>query len=281
MTFSELKNWFFEEIKNHYTERESNNILKVLLTQIDDLKRNWSVLSLHQEFLITSKQKLIESYLPRLQQSEPLAYIIGDVDFFETNLKVDSSVLIPRPETEELVNWILEDYSDKERVCLLDIGTGSGCIPISIAAKRSNWTIKASDISLGAIKLAKGNALKNKVNVDFVSHDILKEELEGSFDIIVSNPPYISLSEQNKMTVSTIQFEPHEALFTPDDDPLLFYKRIGVVSKNALTKSGVLYFELNEFYAKPIKYELEKLGYLVELREDLQGKIRMAKCRLC
>lgn len=278
MTFTDLKNWFSDSIQSKYSEREAANILKELLTHFDDQQRNWTAIIGEENLLAVIQSKINLSILDRILSDEPLAYIIGHTYFYDLPFKVNQHVLIPRPETEELVNWILEENFEKANV--LDIGTGSGCIAIALTNNRTNWTVEAIDISKDALMLAKSNAILNHVEVNFKNLDVLNEDLSIQYDIIVSNPPYISLEEESVMSRTTLKHEPSIALFTQNNDPLQFYKRIGALAKHSLAKNGSLYFELNEFFANETKAMLKNLGYHVELKTDLQGKARMAKCQL-
>ncbi|MCP4120152.1 MAG: peptide chain release factor N(5)-glutamine methyltransferase [Bacteroidetes bacterium] len=218
--------------------------------------------------------------IERLKNKEPFDYILGHTEFYSLPFKVNTSVLIPRPETEELVDWILKGHKEESALNVLDIGTGSGCIAISLASQRSGWKVSASDISPDAIAVARENAILNSVEVDFNESDILHSIPNGTFDIVVSNPPYIIESESTVMSGSTLKYEPHEALFTGGGDALLFYRRIGEVAKELLTPGGRLYFEINEFRAQETTTCLEQMGYEAIVGKDLQKKDRMIRAML-
>jgi len=218
--------------------------------------------------------------IERLKNKEPFDYILGHTEFYSLPFKVNTSVLIPRPETEELVEWILKDHKEESALNVLDIGTGSGCIGISLASQRNGWKVSVSDISPDAIRVARENAILNGVEVDFYESDILQSKPSGAFDIVVSNPPYIIESESSVMSGSTLAYEPHEALFTGGEDALLFYRRIGELAKELLTPGGRLYFEINEFRAQETATCLEQMGYEVLVRKDLQRKDRMIRAML-
>lgn len=278
MTFTALKIWFSEQVQSKFSERESIQALKQLLTHLDSQHRNWTAIITDEELLNTMQIQLKETIVDRLIDDEPLAYILGQTFFYGLPFTVNSNVLIPRPETEELVDWILEEPT--EPVDVLDIGTGSGCIAIALARNKKGWKVEAIDVNKEALSIAKRNAERNDVNIHLLELDILQEDLPLQYDIIVSNPPYISNDETGRMSVSTIKFEPSLALFTHNNDPLQFYKRIGEIAFKALKKGGRLYFELNEYFAEETKHLLLELGYEVEIKKDLQGKNRMAKCQL-
>lgn len=191
------------------------------------------------------------------------------------------SVLIPRPETEELVDWILSDNSQKG-MRVLDIGTGSGCIPISLASDMDAPLVSAWDISEEALKVAVANAELNSVNVDFSRVDVLSDEIpDVKVDILVSNPPYITDSEKSEMERNVLDWEPGLALFVPDNDPLKFYRRIAEIGKDILDNNGLLYFEINRAYGKDTVDMLLGLEYRdVELRKDISGNDRMVKAHI-
>ena len=199
--------------------------------------------------------------------------ILGETEFYGLQFKVNEHTLIPRPETEELVEWILkEEFSSA-----LDIGTGSGCIAITLA-KNTNAKITAIDISKEAIDVAKENTKNNKVEIDFMLQDILQAETLSKVDLIVSNPPYILNSEKQKMESNVLDFEPDLALFISDNNPLLFYKKIGVLAEKSLNCGGKLYFEINEKYGAEILEMLSKIGFVdIALKKDINDKDRMVK----
>ena len=230
----------------------------------------------------------IESILKRLKTGEPVQYILGHTEFFGLPFNVNPSVLIPRPETEELVEWILDSWrlavgGWHKPYNILDIGTGSGCIAISLK-KNLNAEVSAIDISAGALNTAKENAELNDVEVNFILADILnlKSEIGSSkFEIIVSNPPYVTLEDKKQMHINVNDFEPHNALFVPQEDPLIFYKAIADFAAKRLENGGLLFFEINENYGEEIIELLNgKQFNNIELRKDMSGKYRMAKAQL-
>jgi release factor glutamine methyltransferase len=212
-----------------------------------------------------------------LKKNEPYQYVFGKCEFYGLEFRVTPDVLIPRPETEELVEWVLSENSMADR--FLDIGTGSGCIAVTLGKKIPAAAIHAWDISDGALAIAAENAAYNGVVVQFLKRDILQSfSAETSFDVIVSNPPYVMESEKVTMEENVLHFEPHEALFVPDNDPLLFYRRIAEVALEMLHEGGRLYFEVNRTKGASICSMLQQRGYLeVESRNDLSGNLRMIK----
>lgn len=218
-------------------------------------------------------------FLDRLQKEEPIQYIIGHEKFLGRSYKVTPSVLIPRPETEELVNWIVSDHQNSAPCQILDIGTGSGCIAISLAKLLPQATVTAWDISADALVVAAENGANHEATVTFEQCDVLAtNQINFPVNIIVSNPPYIAQEEEREMEAHVLQWEPHTALFVPNHDPLLFYRKIATLGLTALPNGGHLYFEINEAYGKETIQLLEELGYSsLELRTDFFGKERMIK----
>jgi release factor glutamine methyltransferase len=217
----------------------------------------------------------------RINRQEPIQYILGETYFFDRQFYVDNRVLIPRPETEELVRLIVNhcELSPSKHPKILDIGTGSGCIPITLALELPHADVYACDISKDALQVASQNAASLKANVTFFECDILQEEIShSSFEIIVSNPPYITLKEKHSMMPNVIDHEPHLALFVDDDDPLVFYKAITTKAKMILLPRGLVVVEINEQYGDSVKQLFLKNGFTsVEIIKDLSGKDRIVK----
>ncbi|MCL4170510.1 UNVERIFIED_CONTAM: hypothetical protein GTU68_020684, partial [Idotea baltica] len=225
----------------------------------------------------------LSAILERLQANEPLQYILGEADFYGLKFEVTPAVLIPRPETEELVFQILEAGKNKEGQKGLDIGTGSGCIPISLKKNRPDWSLTGMDISEEALQVARRNALKNEVEVNWIVQDVLDEEAWdklGRYDFIVSNPPYIPLEEKKVMPRQVLDYEPALALFVENDNALVFYRKIHDLAIRSLSTGGSLFFELNEFNARAVQAMVD-LRFFTEavLLPDMQGKDRMLYCQ--
>lgn len=242
-----------------YGEREARNIAKLMLPDLSNISNNE-----------------LEKVLKRLKEHEPWQYIIGKESFYGLEFKVSPHTLIPRPETEELVHLILHQHLER-KISLLDIGTGTGCIPISIKKYKKDWKVYACDVSTEALEVAKQNAEWNEVEIDFFQTDILKvQKLPTQYDIIVSNPPYIPNKEKALMSQNVLEHEPHLALFVDDAEPLVFYDKIADLGLRHLKEGGYLYFELNEFYAKETQEMVETKGYQKAIIiEDLMGKQRI------
>ena len=220
----------------------------------------------------------------RLKNFEPIQYILGTTEFFGLPFLVDKNVLIPRPETEELVDWILGQNKHKEAT-ILDIGTGSGCIAISLAKHLPGAKVCGLDISAEALLVAQVNTVLNKVDIRYFNTDVLNENTwkftfeEMRFDTIVSNPPYVRILEKELMSPNVIEHEPNIALFVKDEDPLLFYRKIAQLSNLHLKPEGVLYFEINEYLSLEMEKMLTKEGFKnIEIRKDIFKKDRMIKC---
>jgi len=234
------------------------------------------------DFIISEEIKTdIQSVITRLQKEEPIQYILGSTCFYGLEFMVNKNVLIPRPETEELVSWVLEAIQEKE-VSVLDIGTGSGCIPISVKNNAPKTQVTAIDISEEALIVAKANALTNKTDITFLRKDILQtKSLPEKYDIIISNPPYVRELEKEEMQNNVLENEPSLALFVSNDNPLIFYKKIADLAKQHLNNNGVLFFEINQYLGEETKTMLETKEFSnVTLKKDLFGKDRMIKAIL-
>ena len=280
-------NFIHEQLKDYYPDTEIKSFyfpIMEFLFQMDKcsvLQRKDKQISLNEGFQI---QAIIDD----LKLYRPIQYIIGETEFYGLKFKVDENVLIPRPETEELVEWVIkkemihfENFRKREdKYRFLDIGTGSGCIAISFAKKFPEAEVFALDISEAALEVARRNAVYNQANVHFFQCDILKNEpfLFDSiiFDCIVSNPPYITTIEKQSMGKNVLDFEPHLALFVPQNNPLFFFERISDFSHLQLRKTGSLYFEINPLYSNAIVETLKKRQFgRVELLKDISGKDRI------
>ena len=279
MLWGEYKNEVKKQLQNLYDSREADQVLLILA---EENLSHYNKLNFRDfNFSLNKKDvKTLSLGIQRLINGEPIQYIVGKAWFYDMEFKVNSSVLIPRPETEELVHWIIQDWKNK-KVNVLDIGTGSGCIPLALANNLVLAEVDAIDVSEEALQLAKLVSAELALDVNFRSINILepeqREEL-GTYDVIVSNPPYIPNNERSAMNDRVINYEPHLALFVDDEDPLIFYKEIIDFALSHLNTGGKLYFECNEFNAEKVKALLVAHGFEdVELRLDLQGKNRMIR----
>ena len=280
MLLSQLKIKFLNLLKDEYPVQEVSSFFNLLTEAYLGMNRLDLALKPGKELSSEEKVKF-ESAIHRLSEHEPIQYILGETEFFGLKFKVDKNVLIPRPETEELVQWILDDVIElntSSKLKILDLGTGSGCIAISLAKNLPNAEIFALDISENALKTARKNADLNQVNLKFIETDILNlEELTGKFDVIVSNPPYVREMEKAEMHRNVLENEPELALYVKDADSLIFYKKITKLAKESLQKNGNLYFEINQYLANETEEILKNTGFKTELKKDIFGNYRMLR----
>ncbi|ASU34879.1 peptide chain release factor N(5)-glutamine methyltransferase [Mucilaginibacter xinganensis] len=268
-----------------YDVNEVNAITSLTINNVCELST--AKIKAFPEFEISAGQSLkLKNILLELKTGKPIQYILGNTEFYGLPFNVNPSVLIPRPETEELVEWVINSVSSKQWTAgsMLDIGTGSGCIAISLKKNLPGFTVSAIDISISALKTAVSNAELNTVDVEFVEADILNfkpETKAPKFEIIISNPPYVTLHDKAQMHSNVTDFEPHSALFVPENDPLIFYKAIADYAFTRLTSGGLLFLEINESYGSQTVELLRVKGFNnIELRKDMSGRDRMIKCEL-
>lgn len=277
MTINEYKKAFVSELSTLYETDEAAAFFQMALEQWLGLKRIDLALDIHRELPPETHQKF-EAFKQRLLRSEPVQYLLGTAWFCGLPFKVNPSVLIPRPETEELVSWIVSNAANYPGCRIADIGTGSGCIAISLAHLLPGANVSAIDISEPALATARENAAQNRVAVDFLQMDILSATALEPCDIIVSNPPYVREKEKTEMRANVLDNEPHLALFVRDDDALLFYRAIAALAFNALSASGQLFFEINQYLGPETVSLVESIGFKnVELRRDIYGNHRMLR----
>jgi release factor glutamine methyltransferase len=265
-----------------YGATEARALLRALTEDIWGITPNqWHTHTLHQPTQINQWNHAIA----RLLRSEPIQYITHTAWFYGLRLHVTPAVLIPRPETEELVEWILADTPNTIPRRVLDIGTGSGCIPIALAHQRPNWHLWALDISAQALQIATQNAHQHHTNIHFLHADILAPDtlqiLPDQLHILVSNPPYIPHAEKTQMAANVLQYEPHQALFVPDQNALLFYNQIAQIALQKLHPDGYLYLEINEYQATQTATLLNQYGFKnIHIQPDINGKHRMIRATL-
>lgn len=323
MILKEFRNDFNEKLLDLFPKTEVDSFFFLLIEEYLGLQR--IDFTLTPNFKIPKeKETLLTSALKRLQKEEPIQYIIGKTEFYGLPFFVNEHVLIPRPETEELVAWVLKEVVKLESkkvgkqeswkvtksqshkvtksdfevastflrqaqndvlsdpISILDIGTGSGCIAISLKKHLPKAKVTAIDISDDALQIARRNATRNNVEIDFQSKDILNiKDLDEKFDVIVSNPPYVRELEKQEIKNNVLKNEPHLALFVNDTDPLIFYDKIADLAKKHLTQTGVLFFEINQYLGKEMILLLKEKGFkVVQLKKDLLGNDRMIKASL-
>ena len=289
MIVKQYRNYFNETLKKIYPITEIDSFFFLLLEEYLGFRRVDIVLK--SDFKITQETlKLLQSATKQLEQEVPLQYIIGKTEFYGLPFVVNKHVLIPRPETEELVACVVSESSrvktfntsikqttETKQLKILDIGTGSGCIPISLKKQLPFAKISAIDISKEALTVAKKNAVLNNVDIHFILQDILKADaLDEHYDIIISNPPYVRELEKKELKNNVLKNEPHVALFVENDNPLIFYDKIAELAKNYLNKNGILFFEINQYLATEAIHLVNEKGLKnIQLKKDMFGNDRM------
>ena len=278
MILKTLRNNFIKTLIDYYAETEIVSFFNLLSADILKMQRIDIAQNLYA-VISGKKQEKFQNAVNKLKNYIPIQYIIGNTEFYNLTLKVNAATLIPRPETEELVAWIINDQNNKQNISILDVGTGSGCIAIALAKNLPEAKVFALDVSEKALRIARQNAVDNGVTIEFIEADIFDVDLGNlQFDVIVSNPPYVRELEKETMSPNVLNHEPHLALFVKDDDPLLFYRSIVEVANNTLKSKGFLYFEINEFLGDLTRQLVKRLNYRdIELKKDLSRKDRMLK----
>lgn len=282
MITAKLVEYIRAELSPYYPEKEGNAILFHLFDGILGYEQTDIILNAENIIAVADIDKFKKA-VRQLKEKKPVQYILGHTDFGNVVIKVDSRVLIPRPETEELVNWIVEE-SGPGAIRIVDVGTGSGCIAISLKKHLPNSQVMGTDVSEDCIELAKENAEANQVNVNFRVQDALdadevkKVVQPNSLDIVVSNPPYIQYKDRYQMDENILGYEPVKALFIDDDEPMLFYKAISHFAATALKSEGLLYFEINEKFGNEVEKVMREFGFEnVEQRKDINDKVRFVR----
>jgi release factor glutamine methyltransferase len=278
-TIKDIRNYLAEELSESYTEGELRSITNIILSRIFEMNCMSDLLKTNEEKAGREKIKKVMRFCRELKIGKPLQYVLGETVFYDCVIKVNPGVLIPRPETEELVDLIVKENRGFSG-SLLDIGTGSGCIAIALAVKFPSTQITGIDISGPAIVTAKKNAKNNNAAVLFLKADLFKIDHSeiNKADIIVSNPPYVRNSEKQYMKRNVLAFEPQKALFVPDDDPLKFYRAVLNLARYILNPGGIVYFEINEAMGNPMHDLMESYEYQkIKIIKDINGKDRIVK----
>ncbi|MBT3571516.1 MAG: peptide chain release factor N(5)-glutamine methyltransferase [Flavobacteriales bacterium] len=269
---SNILSYFREELSAVADEREITSWYYISMEYLLVYNRSDCIINSNQ-VLNKSQLSKIKQIVAELKTHKPIQYILGKTEFYGLKIKVNEHTLIPRPETEQLVDWILKENF----VAALDIGTGSGCIPIALA-KNTDAKVLAIDVSEDALLIAEENAKNNEVEIDFIHQDILQTNYLQKVDLIVSNPPYVLESEKEKMQENVLDYEPELALFVEDKNPLIFYKKIASLAFNFLNENGKLFFEINAKFGKETIEMLADIGFVnIELKKDMNDKDRMIK----
>lgn len=269
-----------KELSGFYPETEIKAFVRIILENVCGLNYTEQILKI-DEVIDSESSKKIAEVVERLKKFEPVQYIFGETEFYGLKLKVTPAVLIPRPETEELVNWIADTVFGDD-LAVIDIGTGSGCLALSLKKQFPQADVSGVDISEESLEVARQNALLNNLDVTFFNADILRwEEFDRkSYSLIVSNPPYVRESEKELMEPNVLEYEPTTALFVPDENPLLYYIALARFAKTHLTENGWLFLEINEMFGSETEELLKKEGFKeIEIKKDLNGKERMISCR--
>jgi release factor glutamine methyltransferase len=283
MTIQEANQHIGNQLRTIYEGSEAENISDWVIEHLTGTKRTDRVI--HKEKMISPEQESqLKQYLDRLLQHEPVQYVLNEAWFCGLKFYVDKNVLIPRPETEELVEWIISGCKFPiDTLSILDIGSGSGCIPIALKKRLGKADVWSCDVSPEALEVANRNATMLGINVKFIELDFLNEEQREklpSFDIIVSNPPYIPAKEKEAMRLNVLEYEPAAALFVPDNDALIFYKAIADFGKKHLNNNGFIYTEINESLGEATASIFQSNGYQTVIKKDMQEKERMIKASL-
>jgi release factor glutamine methyltransferase len=283
MTIQEANKYISTQLITIYEEAEASNISDWLLENVTGIRRTDRMASKGQA-LSPEQAAQIDHYVTRLLANEPVQYVLNEAWFCGLKFYVDKNVLIPRPETEELVEWIISDCKFPiAKLAVMDVGSGSGCIPIAIKRRLGKAEVWGCDINPGALQVAKKNAGTLGVDVNFIEIDFLNKELWinlPTVDIVVSNPPYIPTAAKKDVPANVLHYEPYTALFVPDNDPLVFYKAIADFGKEYLNKNGAIYTEINETLGQETTAMFLLNGFKAEIKRDMQGKDRMIKATL-
>jgi release factor glutamine methyltransferase len=271
------KTYFRSFLKHIYKTNEAELLYKMLVEDFG-IQKTYNDVDLNE-----SQYKIYENHLKNLKQGIPIQYVLGNADFYRLKFKVSGDVLIPRPETEELVHLIIADFKNKTDITIIDIGTGSGCIPIALKKNLPQARVSAIDISTKALEIAKENAVLNRLEVAFFCDDALNLTTSNysKFDVIVSNPPYIAAIEKEEIENQVLKYEPHLALFVEDENALIFYDKITDFALTNLKPEGVLYFEINQSLGSETKKLIQFKGFKAEIIKDLNDNDRIIRARFC
>lgn len=276
MTIQHFYSHFKKELNSFYEVGEIKSFYNILMNKLGFTSLQ---VVLGEQVLNKEQETYLNQAIERLKYNEPIQHIVGTSFFYGLEFNVGPHVLIPRPETEELVDWVVKDVGDQQKT-ILDVCSGSGCIGISLKKSLPRVNVKLLEVSPEALVISRQNALENNVVIEELYTDVLHEPISGHYDIIVSNPPYIRFEEKKSMATNVLRYEPHLALFVNDGDPLLFYRKIAKEGLKVLNRPGVIYFEINEAFGEETVNLLSDLGYETILRKDINGKDRMIKATL-
>ena len=283
MTVNELYRSFLKELSDSHDVHEAATITSMIFEYVSGINK-YALIKTPDAILPTEQINLIHESLAALKKNKPVQYITGEAWFYKIKFKVSPAVLIPRPETEELVAVVIDALKNKSGIQLIDIGTGSGCIAIAIKKNVPDVSVTAIDVSSEALIIAKQNALAEKTAIRFIQNDFLSKENQddlGEYDIIVSNPPYIPQAEEKRMDKNVTEYEPHLALFVDDTRPLIFYERISDFSNKYLKNNGMIFLETHEKFAGKVAALFDSGAFRSEIKKDISGKKRMIIVTRC
>lgn len=280
MNVKQLEQYFIKELSALYDGEEAKQLFCLAAGQVSEWNRGQLLINATAQ--LSAEQSLAYHHiLLELKKGRPMQHILAEAWFYGLKFKVTEAVLIPRPETEELIEWILNTVKTQPVSSILDIGTGSGCIAVTLKKNLEQVEVSALDVSADALKVARENAITNTAAINFIHSDILTYNSPSRYDLIVSNPPYITENEKKEMHQNVLAYEPHLALFVSNENPLLFYKRIADFALINLQPEGKLFFEINEYLGKETVEMLSTKGFTdITLKQDMQGKDRMISCSL-
>lgn len=278
MTVNDYKKQFLNQLPAFYEETECLNLFYLSMEFVLNFNKTDCVLNGNESISIENQQK-IDEIVKRLQDNEPIQYITQQANFYGYEFKVSPATLIPRPETEELVEWILSEMKNEpqKKWKVLDIGTGTGCIPITIKKEFPLAIVSAIDVSVDALQIAQENATNLQAEVTFIQQDILQAEKLDAYDIIISNPPYVRNLEKVEINENVLHHEPHLALFVDDNDPLIFYRKITQLGHKSLNENGMLFFEINQYLGNEMQEMVSEYFKVIELKKDFIQNDRMMK----
>jgi len=279
MTTDQYKQIYLKQLATVYPEHEINSIFQIVCEDVFNWSRSQYLMNRRAD-LDHLQQEILSNALQELKTSKPVQYITGKAHFYGNEFKVSPATLIPRQETEELVDLIIKDHKSRQDLNILDLGTGTGCIAISLALELNNASVSMIDVSKEALEIAQENASQIGVTITSILTDVLtlSSDQMSDLDIIVSNPPYVRDLEKVELHDNVLEHEPHTALFVADNDPLIFYRKILELAQTALKPDGVLYFEINQYLPEETKSLAERFGFKAEVFRDLNGNWRMMRC---
>ncbi len=277
MKLSDFKKIFYNNLSEYYPKRSLRFLYKISIINICKIQE--TEILINERFIEKSELSVLKRVIEKLRLQMPIEYIFKETEFLGNKILLNNKVFIPRPETEELTRWVLAEESNKQKLNIIDLCSGSGCIALSLAQK-TNHQISAVDKSQNAVKIANKNFQYHNVKVKCINQDILRSELKEKYDVMISNPPYVPNSEEKNMKKNVLSYEPKSAIFVQDKHPLLFYDRILYLSKKYLNKKGAIYFEIHQDFANNIEKLIKSYNFKNYIfKKDFYNKYRMVKIK--